>query len=70
MSILVPHRTTWQRHKAIPFLWRARCTCGWFAIAANEARAQAAADNHLSEEEPFPEQFNPDPDSEAFKRRQ
>lgn len=70
MSLILPHRTTTQRHSAIPYLWRASCSCGWSAFAGDAVHARAAADEHLSAEEPFPEDWLPaDPDSEAARRK-
>jgi hypothetical protein len=43
-----------QRHSVLPFLWRARCSCGWWAFAATEHFAKQAGTLHLHEEEPFP----------------
>lgn len=59
MSLIVPHRTTVQGHAQIPYLFRAFCSCGWEAFAGNEGNANLAAQQHLIEEEPFP-------DAEAF----
>lgn len=44
-----------RRHKDVPFLWRARCSCGAEFFAASEARAQSGLDHHIHEEEPFPD---------------
>ena len=55
MTLILPHRTRTARHTHIPWLWRATCSCGWSAFAAFEYRARAAANQHLIEEEPFPD---------------
>ncbi len=47
------HHTEVKGHSVVPYLFRASCTCGWFALAPTEARAQAACSNHLDEQEPF-----------------
>lgn len=44
-----------RRHAALPYLWRGVCTCGWYALAASEARARMGLDHHISSEEPFPD---------------
>lgn len=55
MSIIVPHIPKEpQRHSTVPYLWRAGCSCGWWALAGNRNNAVAATNHHLDEEEPFP----------------
>jgi len=58
MSIIIPHHTSVQRHAEVPYLWRARCSCGWFALAADKSKADMAASQHIYEEEPFPDLFS------------
>lgn len=55
MSLILPHRVSIVRHAHVPYLWRALCTCGWYAYAPSEDLARAARDEHLREEEPFPD---------------
>ena len=59
MSIIVPHNVKVQGHSALPYLWRATCSCGWSAIAGSQERAEAAKRQHILEEEPFPD-LNPE----------
>jgi hypothetical protein len=55
MSIIVPHiGVPPQRHSLVPFLWKVRCSCGWFALAASEIACRAAFHSHQLAEEPFP----------------
>lgn len=54
MSIIVPHEIAIRRHTDVPYLWKVRCSCGWYALAPDAAKARMAGNSHLSEEEPFP----------------
>lgn len=65
MSIIVPHHVVVRRHSDIPYLWRARCTCGWYALAPTEERARAARTQHIYDEEPFPNLFDPEENTDA-----
>lgn len=51
-----------RRHKDVPYMWRSRCCCGMWFLAASEELAKAAIENHLSQEEPFPD-LNLEPES-------
>ena len=44
-----------RRHSDIPFMWRSRCSCGVWFLAATEELAQMALDQHIAAEEPFPD---------------
>ena len=62
------------RHAAIPYLWRARCSCGFTAYADERLGAQRALEEHITSETPIPdevlnEMFDPEPGSEADRRR-
>lgn len=55
MPLILPHLPRITRHTAIPWLWRARCVCGWEAFAPSEERAKLAATSHVESEEAFPD---------------
>lgn len=55
MSLIIPHNLTIQRHAAIPYLWRVRCSCRYEAICGSEEAANLCKASHLSEEEAFPD---------------
>lgn len=44
-----------RRHTALPHLWRARCSCGEWFLAASEEMARLALHQHIEAEEPFPD---------------
>jgi len=62
MTLIIPHKPTITGHSHIPFLWRARCPCGWTALAGSEINARFAAQALVDEEDPFPhDMISPDP---------
>lgn len=44
-----------RRHKDIPYLWKSRCSCGAYFLASEEWKAKAGLEDHISQEEPFPD---------------
>jgi hypothetical protein len=44
-----------RRHSAVPYLWRSRCSCGEWFLAATEELARLALETHIASEEPFPD---------------
>lgn len=43
-----------RRHTTMKHLWRSRCCCGQYFLAATEELAKMALDTHIESEEPFP----------------
>lgn len=72
MSLILPHgMKRLQQHEALPYVWRAQCSCGFTTLGASEQAARAGLLEHINAEEPFPE-FPDDmiePGSEADRRR-
>lgn len=66
-SLIVPHRTKVQGHATVKYLWRASCSCGWWAIAGDEPKARLAARDHLESEEPFPDLLSDSAPPENFE---
>lgn len=63
MAIWLPHKTEWQRHTSVPYMWRARCNqCDWRAMAGTEQLIALACKTHEEEENPFPEHFDLTPE--------
>lgn len=43
-----------ERHSAVPYLWRARCYCGEYFLAASEEAATMGLTQHIEANDPFP----------------
>ena len=54
MTLVIPHNIEVREHTSVPGMWRARCSCGWWALTHSRADGLAAGNSHLSAEEPFP----------------
>jgi hypothetical protein len=57
-----------QRHAAVPFVWRARCSCGWKAIAPSALTAKEALAAHLETEIGLDLELSPDNDNPKKER--
>ncbi len=55
MTLILPHAVIIVRHTALPWLYRIRCSCGYKAFAPSWEKGLACKQQHLEEEEPFPD---------------